>query len=219
MNLMTQLSRQPVVLSVLAGMLTLCALLPTLAATQAYSLRVSLHDVDNRPLPNITVSVRNEEGEELTRALTGEEGTATFAGLPTVVRVAIEGQARGGPALFQLGDDAQGVRLDLAQEGEISSLDLRVERDGLVLPDPATMITREEGGPNVGEASPIPTAALATPAPLPIAPAAGDLPAVIVSEPTEARPSSPVWVPWITVLIIAVAAGVMRLIQRRRDAR
>lgn len=216
---MTQLGRQSRLLSALAGVLTLCALLPTVAAAQAYSLRVSLHDVDAHGLAGIVVIVRGEDGEELTRALTSAEGTATFAGLPTVVRVAIEGQARGGPALFQLGDDAQGVRLDLAQAGETSSLDLRVERDGLVLPDPATMITREEGGPDVGEASPIPTAALATPAPLPTAPAAGDLPAVVVGEPAEDRPRSPVWVPWITVLIVVVAAGVLRFIQRRRDAR
>lgn len=219
MNLMTQLGRQPMLLSALAGMLTLCVLLPTVAAAQAYSLRVSLHDADAYGLAGIMVIVRGEDGEELARAQTSAEGTATFAGLPSVVRVAVEGQARGGPALFQLGDDARGVRLDLAQAGETPSLDLRVERDGLVLPDPATMITREEGGPVVSAAPPIPTAALATPAPLPTAPVAGGLPTVVVGEPAEARPGSPAWVPWITVLIVAVAAGVMRFIQRRRDAR
>jgi hypothetical protein len=218
---MTTLHRQPNTLTrgMLAVLLAMCALLPSLAVAQAYSLHVSLHDADAHGLAGIVVIVRGEDGEELARALTSAEGAATFAGLPSVVHVAVEGQAHGGPALFQLGDDAQGVRLDLAQAGETPSLDLRVERDGLVLPDPATMITREEGGPVVAEASPIPTAALATPAPLPTAPAAGALPAVVVGEPAEARPSSPSWVPWLTVLIVAVAAGVLRVIQRRRDAR
>ena len=213
---MTTLQRQP--LLILAGLLALYLLLPSLAAAQANELRVSIHDADGQPVSGITVIVRSEGGQELARQTTSMEGIATFAGLPVVVRVAVEGQARGGPALFQLGDDARGVRLDFGQAGDAPNLDLRVERDGLVLPDPATMITREEGGPVVDETSPIPTAVLATPASLPTAPIASGLPVVINEEPV-ARQSSPAWVPWLTVLIIAFAAGVMLFIQRRRDAR
>ena len=209
--------RQP--LLVLVGLLALCALLPSLAAAQENELRVSIRDADGRPVSGITVIVRSEGGQELVRQATSVEGAAAFIGLPAVVRVVVAGQPRGGPTLFQLGDDTQGVRLDLDQAGDAPRLDLRVERDGLVLPDPATMITREEGGPVVSAASPIPTAALATPASLPTAPAASGLPVVVVDEPAATQPSSPTWVPWLTVLIIAFAAGVMLLIQRRRDAR
>lgn len=205
---------------ILAGLLLAAyVLLPALALAQAYTLRVTLHAVDGHPVPGIVVIVRSEGGQELARQVTSAEGAAAFIGLPAVVRVVVEGQPRGGPALFQLGDDARGVRLDLGQAGDAPSLDLRVERDGLVLPDPATMITREEGGPVVSEASLIPTAALATPAPLPPSPVARGLPVVVDDAPVAARPSSPAWVPWVTVLIIAFAAGVMLLIQRRRDAR
>jgi hypothetical protein len=193
------------------------ALLPALALAQAYTLHVTLHDADGRLVPGIVVFVRAEDGHELARQATSAEGAVAFVSLPAVVRVAVEGQPRGGPALFQLGDDAQGVRLDLNQAGDAPILDLRVERDGLVLPNPATMLTREEGGPVVSEASPFPTAALATPAPLPTAPTVSGLP--VVGELAAARPTSPVWVPWITVLIIAIAAGVMLLIQSRRAPR
>lgn len=199
--------------------LLLLLLLPHRLFAQNSELRVSLHDASGAPIAGVAISVHDEDGYELAQARTGRDGTAHFTGLSSVVRVLIMGQAPGGLPLYQLGDDAQGVRLDLAQAGETPRLDLRVERDGLVLPDPVTMITREEGGPDVSEAPPIPTAALATPALLPTAPAASDLPTVVMGDPVEARPSSSVWVPWITVLIVAVAAGVMRLIQRRRDAR
>jgi hypothetical protein len=111
------------------------------------------------------------------------------------------------------------VRLDLAQADDAPKLDLRVERVGLVLPDPATMISREEGGPVVSDALPIPTALIATPAPLPTAPAVSSPPVVVMGEPSPARPSSPAWVPLVTVLIVAFAACVMLLIQRQRGAR
>lgn len=207
-------------LCALAGLLlAVDVLLPPRTLAQPYALHVTLHDVGGRPVPGIVVIVRTEDGHELVRQATSAEGAVAFNGLPAVVRVAVEGQLRGGPALFQLGDDAQGVRLDLEQRKGELRFDLRVEHDGLVLPDPATMITREEGGPVVGSASPIPTAVLATPAPLPTTPAASDLPALVDPAPAATQPSSGAWVPWVTALIIAFAAGVMLLIQRRRDVR
>lgn len=217
---MTTLHRQPMRLALrtLAGLLVVIFALPALAVAQAFTLRVALHDAGGRPVAGVTVRVRSEEGVELAHQLTSTAGTAVFVDLPAVVRVTVAGQPRGGLPLFQLGDDAAGVRLDLGQAADAPRLDLRVERDGLVLPDPATMITREEGGPVVGSAPPIPTAALATPAPLTTAPVGSSLPVVSDAEPVAARPSSPAWVPWITVLIIAFAAGVLRLVQRRRNA-
>ena len=203
----------------LAGLLTLCVLLPSLATAQAHTLRVRLQDASGRGLAGIMVILRDESGQELTRQVTSHTGEVSFSGLPAVVRVAVEGQARGGPRLFQLGDDARGVQLDLGQAGAAPRLDLRVELDGLVLPDPATMIAREEGGPIVSDASPFPTAVLATPAPLPTNEIAVDRPAVVDDKPATAQPNNPAWVPWVTVLIVAFAAGVMLLIQRRKDAR
>jgi hypothetical protein len=136
------------------------------------------------------------------------------------VRVAVEGQLRDGPRLFQLGDDAQGVRLALDLAAAPAVLDLRVERDGLVLPDPATMLTLEEGGPIVEVAEPFPTAALATPAPLPTTTTRGAGTGVVVVGPgVEAERPTAGWVPLVTVLIIVVAAAVMLLIQRRRASR
>ena len=214
---MTQLRRQPITLLALAGLLMLCVLLPSLAVAQTHTLRVTLHDASGRGLAGITVIVRNEERQELARQATSAEGGVIFTELPAVVRVVVEGQARGGPRLFQLGDDTAGVRLDLGQARGESGLDLRVERDGLVLPDPATMLTLEEGGPVVEQAAPLPTAVVATPAPLPTT-AATDTSTVSSGAPPPA-PRGATWAAWLSVLIIAFTAGLMLLIQRRRNAR
>ena len=153
------------------------------------------------------------------RQPTGSDGTISFGNLPTVVRVAVDGQPRGGPRLYQLGNDAQGVRVDLGQAPQPATLDLRVERDGLVLPDPGTMLTLEEGGPLIAETEPIPTAALATPAPLPSTASTAPQVVVGVGAPPSEAPRRAGWVPLVTLLVIALAAGVMLLIQRRRAAR
>jgi hypothetical protein len=191
-------------------------LMPEPTVAQAHTLRVSIHDARGQGLAGITVVVRSEAGQELGRQATNAEGAASFDSLPAVVRVVVEGQARGGPRLYQLGDDTHGVRLDLSLGARAGGLDLRVERDGLVLPDPATMLTLEEGGPIVEEAVPLPTAVIATPAPLPTTSVGGMGAVTVGSAGAESRGAG--WVPWVSVLIIAFAAGVMLLIQRRRDA-
>jgi hypothetical protein len=197
-------------------MLLLLSLPRPLAAQTHTTLRVTIHDVSGQGLAGITVIVRSESGQELARQTTDAAGSAVFVSLPAVVRVAVVGQARGGPQLVQLGDDAAGVRLDLAQASGELNLALRVERDGLVLPDPATMLALEEGGAVVEEAAPFPTALLATPAPLPTAVVTSGQPAVATDSATEVQPSRPVWVPWLTVLIIAFAFGLLRLLQGGR---
>lgn len=194
-------------------------LLPSRLLAQGHELRVTLRDTDGQGLPGVAIIVRDEEGKELARQTTAEGGASSFAGLPAIVRVAVAGQLRGGPPLVQLGDDARGVRLALDQVATPPTLDLRVERDGLVLPDPATMLTLEMGGPVVNAAVPFATATLATPVPLATS-AAGEASASVVvgTNQEEARPAAS-WVPLLSVLIIVVAAGVMLLIQRRRAAR
>jgi hypothetical protein len=184
---------------------------------QAHTLVVTLRDTDGQALVGISIIVRDEEGRELLRVTSDSDGAARFAELPAVVRVAVEGQPRGGARLYQLGDDARGVRLDLGQGGGAFQLDLRVERDGLVLPDPATMLTLEEGGPLVEDAAPAPTALLATPAPLPTAaPRTGVVRVGQPRQPDAERRDG--WVPLVTVLLVALAAGVLLLVQRRRNA-
>jgi hypothetical protein len=194
----------------------LAALLPALAAAQTDELRITLRDIGGEGIAGISVIVRSEDGVELMRQSTGSDGTISFGNLPTVVRVAVDGQPRGGPRLYQLGDDAQGVRVDLGQAPQLLTLDLRVERDGLVLPDPATMLTLEEGGPLIAETEPIPTAALATPAPLASISATSQVVVGVGAPPSEA-PRHAGWIPLVT-LLIALAAGVMLLIQRRKSA-
>lgn len=197
-------------------LLAIGVVLPTAVAAQAFSLLVTLHDASGQTLTGITIIVRDEDGRELARGVSDASGVARFRGLPAVVRVAVEGQARGGPRLYQLGDDAEGLRLDLGQGSGTTTLNLRVERDGLVLPDPATMLSLEEGGAVVEGAIPVPTALLATPAPLPTAPSTG---VVSVGQPMQAGDERrDGWVPLVTVLVVALAAGVMRLVQRRRNA-
>jgi hypothetical protein len=191
---------------------------PLPAQAQAYTLVVTLHDAGGRALVGVAVIVRDEAGQELVRATSDANGAVSFPNLPGVVRVAVAGQSRGGPGLYQLGDDAQGVRLDLGQGSGPAILNLRVERDGLVLPDPATMLTLEEGGPTARESVPMPTALIATPAPLPTLAAPAGAGVVSVGGP-QAQGHRDGWVPLATLLVVALAAGVMLLAQRRRDAR
>ncbi len=198
---------------------SLAALLPARAAAQTHELRITLRDVGGQGIVGISVIVRSEDGQELARQVTTDKGGASFHGLPAVVRVAVEGQPQGGPRLYQLGDDAQGVRVDLEQAALPLTLNLRAERDGLVLPDPATMLTLEEGGPLITETEPIPTAALATPAPLPST--ASTAPQAVVgvaASPSEA-PQRAGWVPPVTLLIVVVATVALRLVQKLRSTR
>ncbi len=204
----------------IVALLVIVLLFPSRLLAQSYALRVTLHDPAGQGIAGVTIIVRGEDGQELARQTTAADGAASFAELPAVVRVAVDGQLRGGPRLFQLGDDAQGVRLTLDLAAAPATLDLRAERDGLVIPDPATMLTLEEGGPIVETVEPFPTAALATPAPLPT-PATGvaGSAVVVVGAPAEAERPTAGWVPLVTVLIMVVAAAVMLFIQRRRASR
>jgi hypothetical protein len=180
------------------GWLALVAavLLPALVSAQSHTLQVTLRDSSGAALVGVSLSVRTENGEELARQISGSDGAAHFEGLSGVVRVLVEGQPRGGPRLYQLGDDAQGMRLDLNQAALLLTLNLRAEPDGLVLPDPA----------------------LATPAPLPTVRRTAITPSGNGSPEGEPPPQA-TWVPPVTLLIIVVAAIVLRLVQKLRSTR
>jgi hypothetical protein len=190
------------------------ALLPEVSAAQGYELTVTLRDAADQGIAGITISVRGEDGQELAQQATDVDGTASFDALPSVVRVAVAGQPRHAPSLYQLGDDAQGVRLVLGVGSTPTVLHLRAERDGLVLPDPATMLSLEAGGPTVAPA--LPTLAIATSAPLPtqIDPSA---PAVLViSPPPDPAPPARARAPVVVLFVISAAlVGLLALRWRR----
>lgn len=128
------------------------ALLATLLAWPAASfaqespdLVVSLRDAQGHALA-ASVTVRaSAGGPVLARAATNAQGIAVIRSLAvSEVRVLIEGRLPGGLALRQLGDDAAGLHLWL--QAGATRLDLRAEPDGVVLPDPATMVVPEGEG-------------------------------------------------------------------------
>lgn len=188
------------------------ALLPEVSAAQGHVLTVTLRDAAGQGIAGITIIVRSEDGQELARQTTDADGTASFDTLPTVVRVAVAGQPRNAPSLYQLGDDAQGVRLALDGGAAPTVLNLRAERDGLVLPDPTTMLSLEVGGPTV-DATPL---ARATPAPLPTRIDLGTPPVLVISPPPDPAPPAPPWAPVVVLLVISAAlVGLLALRWRR----
>lgn len=198
--------------------LILWLLLAAPVSAQGHALVVTVRDVRGGGIAGVSIIVRTEDGQELARQTTSVEGSVNFNDLPTVVLVAVEGQPRGGPRLYQLGADLEGVRVVLDTNDAPLTLDLRAEPDGLVRPDPATMLSLEEGGPLVVDASPIPTAALATPAPLPTARRTAITPSGNGSPEGEPPPQAN-WVPPVTLLIVVIAAIVLRLVQKLRRMR
>ncbi len=188
-------------------------LVPPLAAAQDAALVVVLRDPADQGIAGITIMVRGSDGQELARELTDLDGTARFADLPAIVRVAVDGQPKGGPHLYQLGDDAQGVRLALGVGDSSVVLHLRAERDGLVLPDPATMLSLEVGGPTVAPAPTLPTPAIATPGLLPtrIDPRAPAI--LVVGVSPDPAPPAPWWAP--VVVLLAIAGALLGLLALR----
>jgi hypothetical protein len=170
------------------GPRTMCALLvvvlvvatvhprDTYAAQDAPDLVVSLLDEYDHGVP-ATIIVCDIGGErDLARATTDAEGRATITTLLVhEVRVAVEGSLSNRRHLFQRGDDVKGIYI-LLNAGS-TRLDLRVDPDGAVAPDPATMVAQE----GTGYAS----AALPT---APVAAQVIDVPTSI--QPTKSPPSA-----------------------------
>jgi hypothetical protein len=179
------------------------ALLPDVSAAQGSVLRVTLRDAAGQGLPGITIILRDEAGQELDRQVTDVTGAVTFDLVDAIVRVAVEGQVPDGPRLIQLGDDAAGVRVTLDPSDNHRAIDLRVEADGLVLPDPATMLSLEQGGASVA----------------PDLPSAQQEPSGQVVDPApETAPPAPWWAPGVTLLVIVAALGGLLLLRRGRAA-
>jgi hypothetical protein len=125
----------------------LVALAGRTAAAQepAPDLFVTVRDVSGAGVPEIRVLVRDSGGSYvIARGVTDAAGVAEIGDVRlSEIRVAVEGSLPDGTPLRQTGQDAAGVALFLGFGA--ATLDVRVEPDGLVIPDPATMITLDPG--------------------------------------------------------------------------
>lgn len=148
----------------------LAALLPLAAWAQPLpALVVTLRDAADQGVPRVTVTIRDEYGQQvLAEGYTDANGQAVIDDVPlTAVRVAVSGMRTDTTPLVQLGDDASGLLVYLDHPQVI--VDLRVDAQGVVVPDPAMLALEEQITP--GEV--IPTALVAaTSTPLLTAPGA-----------------------------------------------
>lgn len=141
------------------------------------ALVVSLHDAHGAPVSGADVQLLDRSGAALLgRATTDATGEARFASVPAdEVRVLVQGRLADGTAFRQEGMDARGIAVIL--DVPPTRLDLRMEQDGHVRPDPATMITPDDGALLDLQATVVPTATVQTvptvaaPAPAPLVPA------------------------------------------------
>lgn len=128
--------------AVLRFFLTICTVplllaMPLVARAESGKFIVTLRDVQNKGVV-ATIVVTDLAGKELARGQTSDDGVATFDTLAAnTVKVRVTGQLNASVALQQLGQDADGIQFTLDAPG--TQLNLRVDVDGTVLPDPETM--------------------------------------------------------------------------------
>lgn len=119
-------------------------------------LIVAVRDGGGALLPGLTVQIRAGANTPiLAQVDTNAQGQAIFANLNvSQVRVRVIGTLASGAQLYQIGADAPGVALFLGPPP--TTLDLRVDSDGMVLPDPMTMIDPISTGPAIASPAPGP---------------------------------------------------------------
>lgn len=133
-------------------------------------LVVTLRDVQGQGVRGATISVRDAADEqEIARSTTDVQGQTVFSTLRVAdIRVVAHGRLSSGAALYLPGQDASGIRLTLGVPP--MRLELRVEPDGLIRPDPETMIVPEIVDDLAGTVGPLaayhPEAPVATPPPI-----------------------------------------------------
>jgi hypothetical protein len=198
-------------------------LLPTLAQAQdAPALIISLRDAAGKGVAGAMILIRDVEGErDLALATTDAQGRATFEVLDAnIVRVAVAGTLADGTPLVQRGLDARGIWLML--DGPQVQLDLRVEPNGAVIPDPATMIapdlpievTPAESAVTLADPS-VPTLPVGVVG-IPTAPA--QPPPIGAMNTAETDQPNRSLMPFV-LLALGIGAGVGALIYRRRGDR
>jgi hypothetical protein len=117
---------------------------------------VTVRDVGGAPLAGLTVQIRaGAETPILAQAVSTAQGQVMFANITvSQVRVRVLGTLASGAQLYQIGADAPGVAVFLGPPP--TTLDLRVDSDGMVLPDPITMIDPVSHGPVIASPAPGP---------------------------------------------------------------
>jgi hypothetical protein len=129
--------------------LVLALLLPGVLHAQSSTpdLIVTVRDVAGEPLPGLCVQLHAKVGgPALADTVTDALGQAAFNGLTTNrVRVVVNGALPDGTRLVQPDRDAAGIVLFLGPPP--TTLDLRVEPSGMVVPDPVTMLDLPSTGP------------------------------------------------------------------------
>lgn len=213
---------------------------PLPVATQPAALVVTLHDQDQQGIAGVIVTMQEPGGGDTLTATTNAMGLAVFAtSSAPEVRVQLAGALPDGTALVLPGAEQDGISVILGEPPTV--LNLRVEPDGTVLPDPGPMIVPDNSGivvataelqdppimpiapPVAGYESPIP--ALVPPTPL-VLPTVGP-PASAGSSPGQAArtgagdastgmmPATPRWIGIFYMLILVSAIIGLFLFQRR----
>lgn len=179
-------------------------------------LVVTVRDSAGQGVPGIEVLVRDRSGAtELGRAVTDASGQARFATLPVNdIRVALVGRLGDGTALRQEGDDARGIALVLSLPPNM--LDLVIEPDGKVLPDPTTMLALDSGVPvdvSLPTALPAMTPVLTVPTPQ-------TLPTPDVPSPTPSATDISLWGGIALAMVLAgIIVTLLLLVSRWRQGR
>lgn len=204
---MLQLIPRPYGLQLALSLFLAMMTVQVVSAQAPDALVVTVSDSSGAGVPGVTVVVRDRSGvHELSRGTTDGQGQFAVASLPAnSVRIAVSGSLTTGAQLYLPGDDAPGILLDLTAPPTL--LDLRVEPDGQVRPDPATMIVPDLGIP-IGDDAPVfPTAI----PPEPTIPAV--VSATTLLEPAQlpeaADPPSTRWWLGLAILVLLIAAIVV----------
>lgn len=213
---------QAAMMRLFAVVLLVCAapLLPLTVRAQSVSaqvlsvLTVQIRDVDGQVLQGMGVAVRGGDGAVIVSAVTDAVGRATFFDLrAAAVRVTVTGQLPSGQALYLPGQDAEGIAVFL--QGGPTALDLRVDRDGMVSPDPATMTALDAPVPIATAPFPAvsPTSTWRAPVLSPTVLPAGQPTVTQVVETTNGP-----WLFWFQLIIVVMFGGtgvLIFLVQRR----
>lgn len=123
-------------------------------------LLITIRDQHGTDIAGVQIVVRDRSGKAiLGRAETSADGVATVENLPTPdVLLEIMGTLPNGVTLRLSTADAHGLVVTLTPP--TTHLDLRITPDGVVVPDPTTMITLDPGvpiDPAIPTALPAPT--------------------------------------------------------------
>lgn len=192
-------------------MLTLLLAL-TLLLFQSTPLTVIVRDADGMGVAGAAVTVVQTDGTVLATGQTDARGVAVLTGtFSALIQVQVTGYLANGTPLQQVGGDAAGIPLLIDAAPTI--LDLRVEADGTVVPDPATMITQD------GPTGPIAPTITIPDAPLPGSAASAPSSAVVRTPTAQAvsstvqddAPTAAIPVPsgygWFALALFALLAG------------